>query len=230
MKKKSGILMMAVMLFLASFTVRAMENGAYLAPRTTSYVNPDTNETMDGGTNIALGQSMCDSIVDDQVLVEKTDDSMYVTIGLGLMSNVSDVSMKVVNEKGEFRDVDLTLTGSCERDGDTCNHYRFEMKPEDKYFSPVLFVTPMGREVQFFVSIDYDSMQEGTGNFLSEMLEKKPEPKVTKEEVSQEKETSKKSEPKEEAKKQDYSTWIFVGVAAVVLVGAGAIILKKKRG
>lgn len=227
MKRKSGIFLMAVMLFVASLTANAMDNGAYLAPRTTSYVNPDTNETMDGGTNIALGQSMCDSIVEDQVLVEKTEDSMYVTVGLGLMSNVSDVSMQVVNEKGEFRDVELTLTGSCQRDGDTCNHYRFEMKPDDKYFSPIMFVTPMGREVQFFVRVDYDSMQAGTGNFLSEMLEKKPE---TKEEASQPKEESKKQEPKEETAKQDYTTWIFAGVAVVVLVGAGAVILKKKRG
>lgn len=230
MKRKSGIFLMAVMLFVASLTVNAMDNGAYLAPRTTSYVNPDTNETMDGGTNIALGQSMCDSIVEDQVLVEKTEDSMYVTVGLGLMSNVSDVSMQVVNEKGEFRDAELTLTGSCQRDGDTCNHYRFEMKPDDKYFSPIMFVTPMGREVQFFVRVDYDSMQAGTGNFLSEMLEKKPEPKETKEEASQPKEESKKQEPKEETAKQDYTTWIFAGVAVVVLVGAGAVILKKKRG
>lgn len=229
MKRKSGILIMLVMLFATSLTVSAMDNGAYLASRTTSYVNPDTNETMDGGTNIALGQSMCDSIVEDQVLIEKTDDKMYVTVGLGLMSNVSEVSMQVVNEKGEFKDVELTLTGSCERDNDTCNHYRFEMEPEDKYFSPIMFVTPMGREVQFFVSIDYDSLQEGTGNFLSEMLVEKSEPEVEKQETEP-KEVEQKQDPKEEQTKTDYSGWIIAGITVVVIAGAAIFILKKKKG
>ncbi len=232
MRKKAGAFIMSALLVATSLTVNAMDNGAYLASVQTSYANPDTGETVDGGTNIALGDSMCESIVDDQVLIEKTDNKMYVTVGLGLMSNVSEVSMQVVNDKGEFRDVELTLTGNCERDNDTCNHYRFEMEPDDKYFSPIMFVTPMGRDVQFFVSIDYNSIQEGTGNFQSEMLEKKAE---TKNDKVKEK-SSDTSQKKEQVNKQNdkdntssNKVWIATGGVLVIIAGATLIIMKKRR-
>lgn len=163
----AAILLAALLLLLPA---RALEDGAYTVGRTTSYVNPDTGETIDGGTNIALGDSMCASIVEETALVEQSNGKTYVTLGLGLMSNISDVRIQLMDADGKFRDAELTQTGSCERDGDTCNHYRFEMKEDDKYISPILYVTPMGRDVQFFVTLDLDSAQPGTGNFVSEML------------------------------------------------------------
>ena len=42
----------------AAYSVYAMEDGAYTVGRTTSYANPETGQTVDGGTNIALGDSM----------------------------------------------------------------------------------------------------------------------------------------------------------------------------
>lgn len=163
----AAILLAALLLLLPA---HALEDGAYTVGRTTSYVNPDTGETIDGGTNIALGDSMCASIVEETALVEQSNGKTYVTLDLGLMSNISDVRIQLMDADGNFRDAELTQTGSCERDGDTCNHYRFEMKEDDKYISPILYVTPMGRDVQFFVTLDLDSAQPGTGNFVSEML------------------------------------------------------------
>ncbi len=162
---------MAATLVAASIPAFALEDGAYTISRQTSYVNPDTGETEDGGTNIALGDSMCASIVEDQLLVEKSGGKTYITIGLGLASNISNVRILVQDESGEYRDVEITKTGSCERDGDTCNHYRFEVTSEDNKISPIIYVTPMGRDVQFFVIPDTSTAQAGTGNFVSEMVQ-----------------------------------------------------------
>lgn len=241
MKKIICTFIAFTMMMVTPVVTKAMEKGAFVAEVETSYANPDTGLTVDGGTNIALGDSMCASIMEDQVLIEQTEDKMYVTAGLGLMSNVSDVSMKVMNADGEFRDVELTLTGSCERDGDTCNHYRFEMNPEDKYFSPVIFVTPMGRNVQFFVKINYDSAQQGTGNFTSEMLQETsseaeeitPEPEESVEEPAEPVEETKEPEAKpikepEVKSESNTAMWIGLGVSVVVLAGVAILIVKKK--
>lgn len=149
----------------------AYSNGAYLVSRTTSYANPETGQTQDGGTNVALGDSMCASIVDTQVLVEVVNGKYYVTLGLGLMSNISNIRISVQNSSGgSYSQVGTTLTGSCQRDGDTCNHYRFEVSNPDLYISPTFFVAPMGRDVTFFIKLNMSSMTSGTGNFLSEMV------------------------------------------------------------
>ena len=51
---------MAAAIAAAPVPVYAMEDGAYTVGRTTSYANPETGQTVDGGTNIALGDSMCE--------------------------------------------------------------------------------------------------------------------------------------------------------------------------
>ena len=148
----------------------ALSDGAYTVSRQTSYVNPDTGNTVDGGTNIALGESMCASIVEDHILVEQVHGKTYMTIGIGLMSNVENVRIQVKGASGTYQNVAITQTGSCQRSGDVCNHYRFEAPSADCIISPVLYVTPMGRDVQFFVIPDISSAQTGTGNFVSEMI------------------------------------------------------------
>ncbi len=165
-----GGVVMAAVIAAISIPVYAVEDGAYMVGRTTSYVNPQTGETVDGGTNIALGDSMCASIVEQTALVEQYQGKTYVTLGLGLMSNISSVRIQIQGADGSYRDAALTQTGSCSRDGDTCNHYRFEVDSADNYISPVLYVTPMGRDVQFFVKLDMGSASAGTGNFVSEMI------------------------------------------------------------
>ena len=86
---------MAAAIAAAPVPVYAMEDGAYTVGRTTSYANPETGQTVDGGTNIALGDSMCESIVEDSALVEQSQGKTYVTLGIGLMSNVSDVRIEM---------------------------------------------------------------------------------------------------------------------------------------
>lgn len=178
MKKKILSFLFVAMILLSMTAITAfastLEDGAYTVSLQTSYVNPETGSTVDGGTNIALGDSMCASIVEDHLLVEQTNGKTYVTIGIGLMSNIENVRIQVQDENGTYHEAAITLTGSCQRTGDTCNHYRFEVFSADGYISPIIYVTPMGRDVQFFVLPDISSAQAGTGNFVSEMVQKTP--------------------------------------------------------
>lgn len=169
-----GGVVMAAFVAAISMPVYAMEDGAYTVGRSTSYANPQTGETVDGGTNIALGDSMCASIVEGNALVEQYQGSTYVTLGIGLMSNITSVRFQIQGADGSYREVAATQTGSCQRDGDTCNHYRIQVDSADLYISPILYVVPMGRDVQFFVKLDTGSATPGSGNFVSEMIPAAP--------------------------------------------------------
>ena len=244
-KRFWGGVIAAALLAITALPVYAMEDGAYTVTRTTSYANPETGQTADGGTNIALGDSMCASIVEETVLVEQSQGKTYVTLGIGLISNVSDVRIQVQGADGVYKNAEIIQTGSCERNGDGCNHYRFEVDSADLYISPILYVTPMGRDVQFFVKLDMTAPQAGTGNFVSEMITAVPE--TTEEPVSAEsepveepeKETDTKTDKKSKETSADKTdkedtkdnTMLIAGVAiaVVVIVGAGAVIIYKKR-
>ena len=257
MKKIFCGIAMAVTLVTASVSAFALEDGAYTISRQTSYVNPDTGNTVDGGTNIALGDSMCASIVEDKLLVEKSEGKTYITIGLGLMSNITNVRIQVQDENGEYHDAEITKTGSCERDGDTYNHYRFEVSSEEQKISPIIYVTPMGRDVQFFVIPDLSSVQSGSGNFNSEMV-KKPETtekkvteattqsvtvsvntettenkKQSKENKKQSKENTEKTPTSEPSSENNNHTArnIVIVVSAIVIVGGIVtfIVIKRRK-
>lgn len=221
----------------------ALEDGVYTVGRTTSYANPETGVTEDGGTNIALGDSMCESIVEEQALVEIENGKTYVTLGLGLMSNISDVKIKIQGDDGSYRFADITQTGTCERNGDTCNHYRFQVDSPENLISPVIFVTPMGREVQFFVKPDMTTAKPGTGNFTSfigESTSKETTSSLTEEttenifettaDVTKESfETSKTAEKTNDAEKSDRVNIFYVLIPAVLVVGAAVFVLLRKK-
>lgn len=166
-------LLIVVVVLLTSITIEpvfSLDDGAYLIGRSTSYVNPLTGATEDGGTNITLGESMVSSIVEGQLLVEQTNGKIYVTIGLGLASNVSNVRIKTMNSSGAFSNVSATITGSSSANGDTVNHYRIQMNSLNDYISPILYVEPMGRDVQFFIKLNQSSITSGTGVYISQMV------------------------------------------------------------
>lgn len=233
-------LVFAIMMPFSAFASE-LKDGAYLVSRKTSYVNPDTGKTEDGGTNIALGDSMCASIIEDNMLVEKSQGKTYVTIGVGLMSNIQNVKIKVQDKNGKYRDAKITKTGSCKRDGDTCNHYRFEVYDADKYISPIVYVTPMGRDVQFFVIPDIKSAKEGTGNFVSEMVKKSSNETTTLKETTEQSTAQTTTEPETNAEEttstptSDVDTnssntdetnnsktpWIIGGVVVLVVASIG---------
>ncbi|MBE5706372.1 MAG: hypothetical protein EGR78_05370 [Erysipelotrichaceae bacterium] len=150
--------------------VSALNDGTYLVSRSTSYTNPLTGKTEDGGENIALGESMVSNIVESQLLVEQINGKYYITVGLGLASNVSNVRFKVMTSSGSMSSVSATKTGSSSANGDTVNHYRLQVSSLELYISPIMYVNPMGRDVQFFIKPNISSAIAGTGIYNSQMI------------------------------------------------------------
>lgn len=170
MKKILQINIILMMLFMFISPVSALNDGAYLVSRSTSYTNPLTGKTEDGGENIALGESMVSNIVESQLLVEQSNGKYYITVGLGLASNVSNIRFKVMNSSGSMSSVSATKTGSSSANGDTVNHYRLQVSSLDLYISPIMYVNPMGRDVQFFIKPNISSAIVGTGIYNSQMI------------------------------------------------------------
>ena len=170
MKRILQINIIALMILLFLSPVNALNDGAYLISRSTSYVNPLTGKTEDGGENIALGDSMVGNIVEGQLLLEQTGGKYYITVGLGLASNVSNVRFKVMTSSGAMSSVSATKTGSSSANGDTVNHYRIQVSSLDIYISPIMYVSPMGRDVQFFIKSNISSAISGTGVYNSQMI------------------------------------------------------------
>ena len=170
MKKILQINILLMMLFMYMTPIHALSDGAYLVSRSTSYTNPLTGQTEDGGENIALGESMVSNIVESQLLVEQTNGKYYITVGLGLASNVSNIRFKVMNSSGSMSSVSATKTGSSSANGDTVNHYRLQVSSLDLYISPIMYVNPMGRDVQLFIKPNISSAIVGTGIYNSQMI------------------------------------------------------------
>lgn len=170
MKKILQINIILMMLFMFISPVSALNDGTYLVSRSTSYTNPLTGKTEDGGENIALGESMVSNIVESQLLVEQINGKYYITVGLGLASNVSNVRFKVMTSSGSMSSVSATKTGSSSANGDTVNHYRIQVSSLELYISPIMYVNPMGRDVQFFIKPNISSAIAGTGIYNSQMI------------------------------------------------------------
>ena len=194
MKRILQINIIALMMLLFLSPVNALNDGAYLISRSTSYVNPLTGKTEDGGENIALGDSMVGNIVEGQLLLEQTGGKYYITVGLGLASNVSNVRFKVMTSSGAMSSVSATKTGSSSANGDTVNHYRIQVSSLDIYISPIMYVSPMGRDVQFFIKPNISSAISGTGVYNSQMIPQSQAPTASTE--NQSSTTTQSSTPK----------------------------------
>jgi len=64
---KSSLTLLLLMIICSTKTVSvyAMEKGTYTVPLVISYANPETGAIVDGGSNEALGNSMCESVMQE---------------------------------------------------------------------------------------------------------------------------------------------------------------------
>lgn len=194
--------------------IQALDDGAYLMGCSSSYANPLTGQIEDGGTNIALGDSMIASILEDQLLLEKVGGKIYVTVGLGLSSQVSNVRMKVMDSKGNMSSRSVTVTGSSQANGDTVKHYRIQVDSLSQYISPMMYVDAMGRDVQFFITLNSSSISAGTGIYTSQMVKTQTETKTesstsqtqTQSSPKSESESSQNTKTKTESQKEEQPT------------------------
>ena len=139
------------MIFGAMTTTYGLSDGAYVVKASGHYVHPKTGKVIDSGNNPGIGQGMVEGVVERTALVEKVGNKTYVTIGMGLMSNITKV--RVYTERnGSYTGVSITKTGSFKKNGDYVYQYRFQMNDTGDIISPALYVEPMGREVKFFIN------------------------------------------------------------------------------
>lgn len=162
------ILMLVIMTSINIVEVNAVENGVYVAPVSVDYRNPETGLIEDGGSeeNYELGLGMCNSIVGSEALLEVDNGKKYITLRFSLMSNISNVSISVQSSsRGSYYNVTSEVTKS----GDDWKDYRFQVSDENLYISPTLYVTPMQRNVKFFVKVNTSAASAGNGSFSSKI-------------------------------------------------------------
>ena len=100
-----------------------------------------------------------------------------------------------MTSSGAMSSVSATKTGSSSANGDTVNHYRIQVSSLDIYISPIMYVSPMGRDVQFFIKPNISSAISGTGVYNSQMIPQSQAPTASTE--NQSSTTTQSSTPKQ---------------------------------
>jgi hypothetical protein len=145
----------------------AADDGVYLAATNTYYLNPDTGVTDDGGSgNAAIGEGMCRSVIYEKALAEIQDGKVYVTVRMQLVSNMGAIKFTVQQKAGDsasYASVSPRITAE-DAGADTAD-YRFQVPAVDSYIGCATYVTPMGRDVKFYLNLS-DNLTAGSGDFV----------------------------------------------------------------
>lgn len=158
---------------IAGFTnaqVLGATNGIYIATAHPHYKHPVTGNIEDsGGENSSvLGQSMTESALYKQALVEvDASGNTYVTIRLQLMDNIQDPQFKTASGSGNFKSVSATLMQ--EDYTNNTSDFRMKVPDENGIIRCNMFVTAMGREVIFYITVS--DLKNGNGDFVTSIPE-----------------------------------------------------------
>lgn len=147
-------------------TVCAAETGTtYIATTQAYYVHPVTGEVADSGNNEAIGQPMTENITNSKALVEQTDSgSMYATLRLSMMDNISNVRFSTQEWGGSGWS---SVSNSIMQEnvgGDYTSDFRFVIPNESVVIKVEFYVTPMGRDISYFVI--FTDFEEGSSDFI----------------------------------------------------------------
>lgn len=170
MKQAVKILCGMFMLFLFApvMQAQALSDGVYTASVETFYINPDTGVTDDGGSkNAAIGEGMCRSAVFESALVEVENGKTYVTIRMLLASNVKNTTFTVqqtAGDAGSYQSVSASMMA--EDANSDSRDYRFAVPGAGSYIGCSMYVTPMGRDVKFYMQVQEGSASAGSGDFV----------------------------------------------------------------
>ena len=161
------IIISIILILINTVNIFAIDDGIYIAPVTTHYINPETGRVDDVGSgNTALGEAMTRSAVDSKALVEIKDDKNYITLRIKLVSNISNVKISTQSSKGGSYSQAKTIIKAEDYSKDYAD-YRFEVKDLDYYICIEFYVKPMGRDVKFYVSLDQSQAIAGNGDFIT---------------------------------------------------------------
>lgn len=142
------------------------EPGVYTADMVVSYYNPDTGTVDDGGTsNAALGDGMCRSATNKTCLVEVDQDgSVWITVRLLLQSSCKDVALYSRTGYNSYSQASYEITS--EDAGTDSIDYRIKVADVGTKLKASMYVTPMGRDVLWYLYVDTATLTEGSGDFL----------------------------------------------------------------
>jgi hypothetical protein len=170
--RKIGFLsaVFAVLLLMGCFaplTALAADDGVYLATTNTYYLNPDTGVTDDGGSkNAAIGEGMCRSVIYEKALVEIDGGRVYATVRVQLVSNMGAIKFTVQQKAGDPSSYSSVSPRIIAEDAGTDTaDYRFEIPSVTSYIGCSTYVTPMGRDVKFYMNLSA-GLTEGSGDFV----------------------------------------------------------------
>lgn len=152
---------------IGSISAYALDNGIYLADATSYYAHPYTGVIEDSGgeSSAVLGQSMTESALCPQALIEvDPDGNMYATIRLSLMDNIEEPQfMMQADGYSEFYDVQADCMQ--ENLDNNTSDFRFPIDSENSIVRSTFYVVPMGRDVIFYIG--FSNLIEGSGDFVT---------------------------------------------------------------
>lgn len=187
-KKNIGRLLTATtsIICIVSTPIYAADEGVFTTTNITNYINPDTGTTDDGGTqNAAIGEGMCRSIIDEITLIEIENDKIYATIRMHLYENIPSVNFKIQEVKGDSNSYYEVSHEVMQEDFyEDFADLRFEIPKTDTLIQCVAYVTPMGREVCFYIEIESELTPYDGNDYIVSISENLPaEEVITNEEI-----------------------------------------------
>ena len=166
--KKIGVMLLCMagaMALMCMGASAAVSPGVYTASMVTSYYNLDTGNVDDGGTaNAALGEGMCRSATDKTALVEvDKDGNVWVTVRLLLQSNCSNIQLYKRSGYDSYSAASHEITA--EDSGKDSIDYRIKVSEPGQKLKCTMYVSPMGRDVLWYLYVDTSTLKEGSGDF-----------------------------------------------------------------
>lgn len=161
-------MMLALWAGIVPVPVHAAANGIYTATATPHYRNPSTGAIEDSGGegSEALGQSMTESATYGTALVEvDASGNTWITVRLQLMDNIQNPQFQV-----DGSSVSATLMQ--EDYGNNTADYRMKVNSENSIIRCNMYVTAMGRDVVFFITVS--GLTSGSGDFITSITVEQP--------------------------------------------------------
>ena len=170
----SMVVMLALMAGITSIPALAASNGIYTATATSHYKHPTTGVIEDSGGegSYVLGQSMTESALNKAALVEvDPQGNTFVTVRLNLMDNIQNPQFQVDGSRnGNFSSVSAKVMQEDFTNNTT--DFRMQVPSENAIIRCNMYVTPMGREVIFYITVG--NLQSGSGDFVTSVKVEQP--------------------------------------------------------
>lgn len=170
----SMVVMLALVAGITSIPALAASNGVYTATATSHYKHPTTGLIEDSGGegSYVLGQSMTESALNKAALVEvDPQGNTFVTVRLNLMDNIQNPQFQVDGSRnGNFSSVSATVMQEDFTNNTT--DFRMQVPSENAIIRCNMYVTPMGRDVIFYITVG--NLQSGSGDFVTSVKVEQP--------------------------------------------------------